>query len=184
MAIKNFPVYSSLKTRGIMDFSPTEKGRWVARLPLVSIDRSSWVSWASFVVGAELARPHGFGAELKSGGVGLLLLAAAVAVFFVLVLLIQRHMRLSLLANTFGQPQQLVTSGWFRHSRNPIYVAFLIPLLALAYYSVAASLTAIGIYLLAMTFLVIIREERVLERSFGQIYLDYKASTPRWLFGL
>lgn len=166
-----------------MEYSPTDKDRWVARLPLVSIDRSSWVSWASFVIGAEMARDDGFGAELKTGGMGLLVIAAAIAVFFVLVLLIQRHMRLSLLANSFGQPQQLVTSGWFRHSRNPIYVAFLIPLASLAYYSPQASLASLAIYLLSMTFLVISREERVLEQAFGQIYLDYKAATPRWLFG-
>lgn len=167
-----------------MDCSPTESGSRVSRLPLANIDRSSWVSWASFVVGVELARPYGLSVELKSGGTGLLVIAAAVAVFFVLVVVIQRHMRLSLLANTFGQPQQLVTSGWFHYSRNPIYVAFLIPLASLAYYSAMAAGLATAIYLLAMTFYVIAREEQVLERTFGQVYLDYKASTPRWLFGI
>ncbi len=165
-----------------MDFSETQKGRWATRLPLASIDRSSWVSWACFIGGAEMARPFGFGTELKTGGFGLLLVAASVALFFVLVLVIQRHMRLSLLAKTFGQPQHLVTSGWFSRSRNPIYVAFLIPLASLAYYSLVASATAILIYLVSMTWFVIAREERVLEQSFGQIYLDYKAKTPRWLF--
>lgn len=177
-------VTSSPPLRGIMDYTPTEKGSWVARLPFANIDRSSWVSWASFLVGAEMARGHGFGAELKGGGPGLVVMAVSIAVFFVLVVVIQRHMRLSLLANTFGQPQQLVTSGWFRYSRNPIYVAFLIPLASLAYYSPLAAGVATIVYLLAMTFYVIAREEEVLERSFGQQYLDYKAATPRWVFGI
>lgn len=167
-----------------MDLSPTDKGSWVSRLPLSSIDRSSWVSWGSFLVGAEMARSHGLGAELKTGGSGLLVVGAAIAIFFVLVVMIQRHMRLSLLANTYGKPWHLVTSGWFHYSRNPIYVAFLIPLASLAIYSPLAAATATAIYLLAMTFYVIAREEEVLERSFGQTYLDYKAATPRWLFGI
>lgn len=166
------------------DRTSTGRPNWASRLPFASIDRSSWVSWASFVVGTEMARGHGLGAELKSGGPGLLVVGAAVAVFFVLVIVIQRHMRLSLLANTFGQPQQLVTSAWFSYSRNPIYLAFLIPLASLAYYSPLAALTATVIYLLTMTYLVIAREEQVLERSFGETYLDYKAVTPRWLFGI
>lgn len=172
-----------------MDCSSTERAgghrtSWFSRLPFASIDRSSWVSWASFVVGVEMARGHGLGADLESGGTGLLVVGAAVTVFFVLVIVIQRHMRLSLLANSFGQPQQLVTSAWFGYSRNPIYVAFLIPLASLGYYSPLAALTATVIYLLTMTYFVIAREEQVLERVFGQSYLDYKAATPRWLFGV
>lgn len=161
-----------------------ENQGWLHRLPFANVDRSSWVSWASFAVGIELAREHGFGAELKSGGPGLLLVAGAIGLFFVLVLLIQRHMRLSLLANTFGEPQQLVTSGWFRYSRNPIYVAFLIPLASIAFYSTAAAIAATAVYLLTMTAFVIRREEEVLQRAFGETYTDYMQRTPRWLFGI
>ena len=164
-----------------MHDNPTDTVGRISRSPFTAIDRSSWVSWASFVVGVELARSHGLGAELKAGGPGLMIVGFAVAAFFVLVVLIQRHMRLSLLANTFGQPQQLVTSGWFRYSRNPIYLAFLIPLTSLAYYSPQAAATAIALYLSTMTIFVISREEQVLERTFGEAYLAYKASVPRWL---
>jgi protein-S-isoprenylcysteine O-methyltransferase Ste14 len=167
-----------------MDARSNHSESWMLRLPAVSIDRSSWVSWATFVIGAEMARGAGFGAELKTGGPGLLIVAGSIAVFFVLVLLIQRHMRLSLLANTFGEPQQLVTSGVFRYSRNPIYVAFLIPLASLSYYSTTAAMAAVGLYMLSMTYFVIAREERVLEQLFGETYLDYKKTTPRWLFAI
>ncbi len=167
-----------------MDLSSTNKVGRLGWLPVIKVDRSSWVSWATFVVGAEMARDAGFGVELKHGGQGLLVVAGAVAVFFVLVLLIQRHMRLSLLASTYGEPQQLVTSGWFRYSRNPIYVAFLIPLASLGYYSTTAAMAACGLYMLSMTYFVIAREEQVLEKAFGETYLDYKASVPRWLFAI
>ena len=49
-------------------------------------------------------------------------------------------MRLSLLANSFGSPDALVTSGPFRVSRNPIYVAFLAPIASLALFSAAVAL--------------------------------------------
>jgi protein-S-isoprenylcysteine O-methyltransferase Ste14 len=149
---------------------------------LPTIDRSAWVSWATFAVGAELVRADGLGAELKSPGQGIALVLGAVAIFLVLVLLIQRHMRLSLLAATFGEPDQLVTSGWFRHSRNPIYVAFLLPIAALGYWSLVDAAATAFVYVVAMTTLVIAREERALEANFGEIYLDYKARTPRWLW--
>lgn len=167
-----------------MDSSSTKRVSRLGSFPVFNVDRSSWVSWATFVVGVELARDSGLGVELKRGGPGLMVVAGSVAAFFVLVLLIQRHMRLSLLANTFGEPQQLVTSGWFRYSRNPIYVAFLIPLGSLAYYSVTAAVAASALYLLSMTYFVIAREEEVLEKAFGETYLDYKAAVPRWLFGI
>lgn len=167
-----------------MHSSSSQNGSRPGRRPAIAIDRSSWVSWASFVLGCEMARDYGFGADLKAGGQGIMVVAGAVATFFILVLLIQRHMRLSLLANTFGEPQQLVTTGWFRVTRNPIYVAFLIPLASLGYYSLTAAIAAIGLYMLSMTYLVIAREEEVLERSFGAAYLGYKASTPRWLFAI
>jgi protein-S-isoprenylcysteine O-methyltransferase Ste14 len=152
--------------------------RWPS---LPTIDRSAWVSWASFVLGIELVRWQGFHNDLRTGGTGPLLIAGAVALFFLLVLLIQRHMRLSLLANSFGSPQQLVTSGWFSYSRNPIYVAFLIPIASLGYYSAAAAAVTASVYIVAMTLLVIAREERDLEASFGQMFRDYAARTPRWI---
>lgn len=149
---------------------------------LAGIDLSSWVSWACFMLGFELALGPELIADFKSGGTGLRLVVLSVLVFFVLVLLIQRHMRLSLLANTFGRPQQVVTTGIFRYSRNPIYLSFLIPLASLGYFSVGAALAAIVLYIVLMTRVVIANEERGLEAVFGQDYVSYRATTPRWLW--
>lgn len=167
-----------------MQASSDENTGWRGRLPAVSIDRSSWVSWAMYVLGIEMVRDYGFDADLRTGGPGLMVLAGSIAVFFMLVLLIQRHMRLSLLASTYGDPQQLVTSGPFYLSRNPIYVAFLIPLATLSYYSLIAAMAAMGLYMLVMTYFVIAREEAVLEKAFGATYRDYKARTPRWMYAI
>ena len=90
-------------------------------------------------------------------------------------------MRLSLLANTFGAPGHLVTSGIFGYSRNPIYVAFFIPLASIAVFSISGAIAAIALYVLAMNLTVIRKEERDLLAAFGDEYAHYLSSAPRWL---
>jgi protein-S-isoprenylcysteine O-methyltransferase Ste14 len=142
---------------------------------------SSWISWASYWSGFVLAAgPGANGLEsLDALEVAVLLLAAAA--FFASVILIQRHMKLSLLANSFGSPNALVTSGPFEYSRNPIYVAFMIPIVSLAILSPAVSLLTASVYILAMDVFIIRREEGLLECRFGETYNAYKARVPRWI---
>ena len=144
------------------------------------VDCSSWISWSCYLLGFMLALSPSSAAELRSGGTGAWALGGSVLVFFLIAIMIQRHMKLSLRASSFGDPTRLVTDGVFRYSRNPIYVAFLVPLLALGYFSIAAAVLSSLVYLISMTFLVIRREERVLQTQFGQEYSDYRASVPRW----
>ena len=76
----------------------------------------------------------------------------------------------------------LVTHGPFRYSRNPIYLA-----LTLFYAGLSLvigtlwPLLLLPLVLAVMHFGVILREERYLERKFGQEYLRYKARVRRWL---
>lgn len=76
----------------------------------------------------------------------------------------------------------IVRSGPYRWSRNPIYLAFSVLQLGIACWLnslwVLATLAAV---LALMTWVVIPREERYLERRFGAEYLEYKASVRRWL---
>ncbi|HEU0116712.1 MAG TPA: isoprenylcysteine carboxylmethyltransferase family protein [Thermomicrobiales bacterium] len=76
----------------------------------------------------------------------------------------------------------LVTAGPYRFSRNPIYLAMTllgagIALLTNAAWALAAALAAAGIVDTG----VIEREERYLQRRFGQPYADYRARVRRWL---
>ncbi len=79
-------------------------------------------------------------------------------------------------------PRALVTSGPFAFSRNPLYVA-----LTLIYVGIAISLNAVvTLALLGVVFLVlrqgvVLREERYLERKFGDEYRTYKARVRRWV---
>ena len=76
----------------------------------------------------------------------------------------------------------LVTSGPYRLTRNPQYVG-----IACLYIACAFALGAIWALVLLPAVLVIVdrriipREERYLERRFGQGYRDYKARVRRWL---
>jgi protein-S-isoprenylcysteine O-methyltransferase Ste14 len=142
----------------------------------LGIDLSAWVSGGSFLVGLWIV---GF-ARLADGGNWLLWLAAAWIVFLLVVVVLQKAMRVSISAADFGPPKRLVTSGIFRWSRNPIYVAFLLTLLPLAIFSIVATSMAILLYWAAMNYLVMPNEERKLREAFGAEYEAYCASTPRW----
>lgn len=76
----------------------------------------------------------------------------------------------------------IVRTGAFRFSRNPLYVS-----LALVYLGVAALCNSLWMGLLLVPVLgilrfgVIGREERYLERKFGDEYRQYRAEVRRWL---
>jgi protein-S-isoprenylcysteine O-methyltransferase Ste14 len=145
------------------------------------IDLSAWISGLSFSAGLAFCPAGQVAGEFLNARAGLYLVALTITVFLAAVVLIQRHMRLSLLANSFGSPRRLVTSGPFRYSRNPIYVAFFIPLASIAYFSISAAIAATGLYILAMNLTVIRKEERELLAAFGADYAALSQSTPRWI---
>ena len=76
----------------------------------------------------------------------------------------------------------IVVRGPYRFSRNPIYLAMVFLQLGIGvwanslWFFVLAILSA-----LLLTWGVIWREERYLERKFGDDYLAYKARVRRWL---
>lgn len=81
-----------------------------------------------------------------------------------------------------GKTKHLVTDGFYRYSRNPMYLGLLMLLKSWAIY--LGSLTPfliLPLFILILTFSQIIPEEKILEEKFGQTYLDYKSKVRRWL---
>jgi protein-S-isoprenylcysteine O-methyltransferase Ste14 len=83
--------------------------------------------------------------------------------------------------NTYGSDDGLVTSGLYRHSRNPQYVASILALLGLAVAAESVDVAllcglASGVYVLLP-----LAEEPWLERAYGASYARYKQRTPRFL---
>ena len=77
---------------------------------------------------------------------------------------------------------RLTTEGPFRYSRNPSYLA-----LALIYAGIASLRNSLWAMLLLPPVIMVMqrevigREERYLERAFGEEYLAYKAQVRRWV---
>ncbi|HKP20030.1 MAG TPA: isoprenylcysteine carboxylmethyltransferase family protein [Thermoleophilaceae bacterium] len=76
----------------------------------------------------------------------------------------------------------IVTSGPYRFTRNPAYLG-----MAVTYIGIAVTSSALWV-LVPLPFVlavidrgVIAREERYLERKFGEEYLGYKRTVQRWL---
>ena len=75
----------------------------------------------------------------------------------------------------------LVSSGIFAHQRNPMYVGGNVALFGLALMLASDWIVLLMVpALLLLHYGVVLREERYLERKFGETYRRYKASVPRY----
>ena len=76
----------------------------------------------------------------------------------------------------------LLTSGTYRFSRNPLYVANLLVLIGWGLFlsNIYALILIVG-FVLYITRFQIEPEEKALQTRFGDQYLAYKARVRRWL---
>ena len=82
----------------------------------------------------------------------------------------------------FNPTTRVVGHGVYRFTRNPMYVGFALCTLALAILVDSTwMLLAVPIGLVLTDRLIVTREERYLERKFGEEYLNYKRRVRRWL---
>ena len=82
----------------------------------------------------------------------------------------------------FNPTTKIVTHGLYRFSRNPMYIGFAFWTLGLALVLNSVwTLLAVPIGLILTDLLVVVREERYLERKFGDEYLEYKSRVRRWI---
>jgi protein-S-isoprenylcysteine O-methyltransferase Ste14 len=79
-------------------------------------------------------------------------------------------------------PGKLVMNGPFRFSRNPLYISLAVMCLGI---SIALNtLWPLAFLILAIVIVdrgTILREERFLEKTFGEEYCNYKARVRRWI---
>ena len=81
-----------------------------------------------------------------------------------------------------GASKQVVTSGIFRFTRNPIYLGFLLMVIGLPLNSgLYWGLVMAPFFVLLMNNLVIRHEEAYLEKKFGNAYTSYTSQVRRWL---
>jgi len=76
----------------------------------------------------------------------------------------------------------LVTDGVYRITRNPMYVGFLVILVAWAVFlSSAWALSGPVVFVLYITRFQIVPEEKALRAMFGESFTSYQAKVRRWL---
>jgi protein-S-isoprenylcysteine O-methyltransferase Ste14 len=81
-----------------------------------------------------------------------------------------------------GSSKQVVTTGVYRFTRNPIYLGFLLMVIGLPLNSgLVWGLVMAPFYVMTMNRLVIEREEAYLEKKFKDHYTSYKSRVRRWL---
>src|SRR4051794_688692 len=130
---------------------------FVLEVLLPGVDLPAWLEW-------------GIGALLVVAGLGLLLWFNPL------------FSRKGTAVEPWKPTTAIVTTGPYRFTRNPAYLG-----MALTYVGIAALSSAVWVLLPLPVVLavidrgVILREERYLERKFGEEYLAYKRSVRRWL---
>ena len=84
--------------------------------------------------------------------------------------------------NTFKEPKHLVTNGFFKITRNPIYLGFLLILIG-TWLILGSLLPFVGvlIFFLLANYWYIPFEENNLIKIFGLQYKEYKRKVRRWI---
>ena len=76
----------------------------------------------------------------------------------------------------------LVDTGVYRISRNPMYLALALALIALSVYLQSLwSLPVVLLFMIYMTRFQIFPEERAMIKLFGEEYIEYMKNVRRWI---
>jgi protein-S-isoprenylcysteine O-methyltransferase Ste14 len=82
----------------------------------------------------------------------------------------------------FDPPKEFVATGPYVYVRNPMYIGGFILLAGFGLFLYSLSILIFLIIVIGCFHLfVVFYEEPVLERQFGNSYMDYKKSTRRWI---
>lgn len=84
--------------------------------------------------------------------------------------------------DVYKKPNNLVTTGFFKISRNPTYLGMALTILGVAIL-LGSLITFIFpiIFVILTTYFAILIEEENLEEKFGKEYINYKKKVRRWI---
>lgn len=85
--------------------------------------------------------------------------------------------------NTFDKPINIITTGIYKYSRNPMYLGMAIALagFALLYQGSISSFVIFVLFLLISDYWYIRYEEKQMANTFGEEYTKYCKFTRRWI---
>jgi len=111
-------------------------------------------------------------------------LGAAPVALGVLIVLISAGLfrRRATTINPFGEPTVMVQDGFYRFSRNPMYLGMLLVLTGVGLWlGNALALLLASAFVVIMTRWYIVREEQLLDARFGDVYRAYRSRVRRWI---
>ena len=81
-----------------------------------------------------------------------------------------------------NETSKLVTDGFFKITRNPMYLGMLLFLLGLSIYNgLIVGLIFLPLFVGYITYFQIIPEEKVMKNLFKEEFNEYKKTTRRWI---
>lgn len=133
---------------------------------------------AAFLLGRLVPVAFARDPAIRLAGAGILVASLVLDLWAMATL---RRAKTNILPNRAAD--QLVTSGPFRLTRNPIYLGNTVAMLGLSLWFDNAWFLLLGLLAaIAVDRLAIRREEAHLAARFADAWLAYSARTPRWLF--
>jgi len=82
----------------------------------------------------------------------------------------------------FEESSNLVTNGWYRISRNPMYLGMILILTGIAILMGSLSpFLVIPVFALLMNHIFVEVEEKMLAEKFGEVWMAYKSRVRRWI---
>lgn len=159
--------------------------RWTGvAVPLLAFPAvHALIPWVLSLLGAR----HAWVGE-RPGILNLLGLIPAATGFYIFFLCSREHWRAApngwLLERTphYPTPSYLLTTGPYRYSCNPIYLAELVIWLGwMVFYGSFVVAGVFTVVALVTGRVIVPREERGLEVRFGDAYREFRRTTPRWV---
>ena len=93
-----------------------------------------------------------------------------------------QFMRVHTTLDPHGSTTEIITSGPYRFSRNPIYLSFVCLLIGFLFiFGSYWGLILSPVLMVSLSQLVIKHEETYLEKKFEDMYTSYKSRVRRWL---
>ncbi len=111
---------------------------------------------------------------------GLTVMAAAVAIVFYCCLLFGRVGKGTPVPG--DPPKRLVSTGLYKYTRNPIYLAYVGLLLGqFLFFGQLTLLVYAAVSFLGFYMAIVLIEEPMLRRRFGKDYMEFSKRVPRWI---
>lgn len=133
--------------------------------------------FAAFLLNWLLPLPFAFPKILEWVGYILILVGLGLPISAV-----SQFMKAHTTIDPHGSVTDIVTSGPYRFSRNPIYLGFVCLLIGFLFiFRSYWGLILSPVLMVSLFQLVIKHEETYLEKKFGDVYSSYKSRVRRWL---